>query len=122
MRKSIAILITGAAGLTSTLALADDKTPSDYTPEVQAELKHEAEARHQAIALMTPEERTTARKQKDAETRKYLDTIIKKTQDPKDELHMQIARTAAASKAGLTPTRGMNTQEWDKELKQEKGQ
>jgi len=122
MRKTIAILIAGVAGLTSTLTLADDKTPSDYTIGVQTQLKREADAQRLALAKMTPQEKQAWRKARNAETQKSLDTIIKLTQDPKDQLHMQINRTAAASMAGPTPIRGMNTPEWDRDLKQERGQ
>jgi 23S rRNA maturation mini-RNase III len=50
MRKTLAVAIVSAVGLSATLALADDKTPSDDTLAVQAESKHEAAARHQAMA------------------------------------------------------------------------
>jgi len=35
---------------------------------------------------------------------------------------MSINKAAAMSKAGPMPTRGMNTPEWDRDLKQERGQ
>jgi hypothetical protein len=123
MKTSSAMLVASALSLVSMFALADDRTPSDVTPAEQAKMKKEADAKKSALAKMTPEERTAARKASDAEHRKYENTIEQITQNPGESRNMGINKSTAASKAGPRPARGtINTPEAEKLLLKQKGQ
>ena len=124
MNKLLAALCASSFALAlSSSALADDQTPSEYTPSMQATLKQEASAKKAAMGNMTSEERTAARKTRDTRAQKEQDMIIKITQNPWESRNMGINKSAAASKAGRTPPRGtINTPEAEKLLLKQKGQ
>jgi hypothetical protein len=122
MNKLFVALCASAAVLASTSAVADDRTPSNFTPTEQAKLKQEADAKKAAVATMTPEQRAAAREARDAETLQWDTTMVKRIQNPQGA-SAGIAKSAADSKAGPTPRHGtMNTPEADKVLKEQKGQ
>ena len=75
MNRAFAILIAGTFTLSPVFAVADDQTPSGYTPEMQAKLKQEADAKKAAEAKMTPEQKAAAQTARDAETLKYEKAI-----------------------------------------------
>jgi len=121
--KAIAILTAGALALASASVFADDKTEDNFTPAEQAKMKQEADAKKTAMAKMTPEQKATARKARQAQALKYEETMEKITQNPKEARNMGINKSAADSKAGPTPRHGtMNTPEAEKLLMKQKGQ
>jgi hypothetical protein len=123
MNKLFVAVFASALALASAATFADDRTPWNVTPPEQAKMKQEADAKKSAFAKMTPEEKPTARKASHAEHQKYQDTIIKLTQNPGETRNMGINKSAAASKAGPTPPRGMiNMAEAEKPLLKQKGQ
>ena len=122
MNKTLAILAAGALALASASALADDKTPDNVAPAEQAKMKQEADAKKAARAKMTPEQKAAAKKARDAETRKYEDTIENITQNPKESRNMGINKSAAASKNDPRNPVNLNTPEVEQKLLKQKGQ
>ena len=123
MTKTLALLIAAALAVLPTLALADDSTPSGYTPAEQAKAKKEADAKKAKLAKMTPEERAAAKKAEDEKRAKDEATIEKNTQNPGDARNMGINKAAAASAAGPNAKRGyINTPEAEQKMYQQKGQ
>jgi hypothetical protein len=123
VNKPLALLIASTFSLTSLLAFADDRTSSNVSPEEQAKMKQEADAKKSATAKMTPEEKKAAKKAKDAERQKMQDATIKMTQNPGESRNMGINKSAAASKAGPTPQRDyINTPDAEAKMYKQKGQ
>jgi hypothetical protein len=122
MNKLIVAVCASALTLASASVFADDKTPWDITPAEQAKMTREADAKKAAAASETAEEKAAARKARDAETLKYEDTMVKRTQNPQGA-SAGIAKSVADSKAGPTPRHGtMNTPEANRILMEQKGQ
>ena len=124
MNKTVALAVAGALTLTlaATSVLADDETPSSFTPDVQKELKKESDMKKAKAAKMTSEEKVGVKKARDAETLKYQDMIEERTQNPAQR-NISINKSAAASKAGPTPQRDyINTPEAEQRMMKNKGQ
>ena len=123
MNKALAVLVAITFSLTSLLAFADDRTSSNTSPEEQAKMKQEADAKKAAAAKMTPEEKKAAKKAKDAERQKMQDATIKMTQNPGESRNMGINKSAEASKAGPSPQKNyINTPEAEQKALHQKGQ
>jgi hypothetical protein len=120
--RAIAILTAGALALASASTLADDKTDTDVTAAEQAKMKQDADAKKAAMAKMTPEQKAAARKARQAQARKYEDTIEKITQNPKESRNMSINKSAAASKNDPRNPVNLNTPEVEQKLLKQKGQ
>ena len=123
MNRVLTALLAGAVTLAPVFALADDQTPSGFTPAELAKLRQEADAKKVAAAKMTTEQRAAAKQAQDAERLKYENTIEKITQNPGDARNMGINKSAAASSAGPAPQRGyINTPEAEQKMLTQKGQ
>ena len=77
MNKSFAAAVAFAFALGPVAALADDKTPSNITPEEQAKLKADRAAAKAAAAKLTPEEKKAA-KQAKAKQRQTEESQVEK--------------------------------------------
>ena len=125
MTKTVALAVASALAfaLSATAVFADDETPSSYTKDVQQNLKKEADAKKAAAAKMNFQEKTTAKKARDAQTLKYQNMIEKATQDPGEQRGISISKSAEASKADPKPQRGyINTPEAEARMMKNKGQ
>ena len=62
MNKYSVVVVAAALALGSFGAIADDKSPSTYTPQEAAKAKADRAAAKEAWAKMTPEEKAAAKK------------------------------------------------------------
>lgn len=119
MNKTFAILTSAAFGLASGSALADDRTPYDYSTVQQAKMRQEADAMQAKMAKMTPEERAAAQKASDAEALRMEDTLERFLQFPQNR-NNAISKSAADSEAAPSPLPGfLNTPEGDEFLREQ---
>jgi hypothetical protein len=97
MKKSFAAALAFAFALGPVAALADDKTPSNITPEEQAKLKADRAAAKAAAAKLTPEEKKAARQAKAKQKEKEVSQTEKVGNIPSGPQKAEAIQKNAAS-------------------------
>jgi hypothetical protein len=99
MRKHrlLAAVIAAAFALGSVAAFADDKTPSNVTPEDQAKMKADRDAAKAARAKMTPEEKRAAKQARKQQKQKEM-SKVEQAGNPQPD-GKDISKSAAATKS-----------------------
>ena len=102
--KLLAAVVAAAFALGSVAAFADDKTPSNITPQEQAKLKAERDAAKAANAKLTPEEKAAAKKTKAKQKQKEVSQEISAGNIPSGPQKAEaITSNAAATKSDPKP-------------------
>ena len=100
MNKSFAAAVAFAFALGPVAALADDKTPSNITPEEQAKLKADRDAAKAAAAKLTPEEKKAAKQAKAKQKQKEVSQAVNLGNIPSGPQKAEaIGKNAAATKS-----------------------
>jgi len=100
MNKSFAAAVAFAFALGPIAALADDKTPSNITPEEQAKLKADRAAAKAAAAKLTPEEKKAAKEAKAKQKEKEVSQAVNVGNIPSGPQKAEaIGKSAAATKS-----------------------